>query len=474
MKYLVTYYVTQVTLAIVFSLVFNVRVFLVAGQCPQENVYLQAVPYETRYLTSPNYPNEYPSDVSCRWVINVDTSSPWAYRIVLNILDVGLEGACSYDGIKITDGDSETSRTILEICDSVNPGSVTSTGSSIFIRFYSDTSVQDRGFRISYTAFEVGSSCPPTWLKRDEYCYKVKTNITERDIAQKRCGYDASNLVSIHSYEENYFISESFLKSAGNAWVGVLYHSTYQNYSWVDRSKYAFTNWQIDNPKSSDICTAIDLNTKLWFSSSCYEQRAYVCKKNIQGTTIVHEIPPSSIDSSSGFNFWEIPGIIIAVIVFGSIGYGFLRHCCQAAGECCDGICDCFRGCGECICAVFCTTQRQSRAPRSRASTAEAPRTEIAEVGMTQITIDGIDDRLSIASSISSTVVTGQPELTPSAPPMYNPTAPPPSYEDLTFDTHPGGQSQNASLDIVDGQSDEPPAYPPPTYDDVAADSSRA
>nr|XP_006821467.1 PREDICTED: uncharacterized protein LOC102806561 [Saccoglossus kowalevskii] len=71
----------------------------------------------------------------------------------------------------------------------------------------------------------------------------------------------------------------------------------------------------------------------------CGTSYAALCKKDIGGTTIVYHSVGK--DGGTGFEFWEIPGIIIAVIVIGTIAYTMLRHFCKCLAETCESVCDC-------------------------------------------------------------------------------------------------------------------------------------
>lgn len=78
-----------------------------------------------------------------------------------NYFDLEAESFCSYDGLSVYDGPNNSSPLIGTYCGgNPPPASITSTGSSIFLSFYSDQSVVGDGFEISWTC--ISSQIPQT------------------------------------------------------------------------------------------------------------------------------------------------------------------------------------------------------------------------------------------------------------------------------------------------------------------------
>ncbi|KAM4626525.1 neuropilin-2 [Discoglossus pictus] len=108
------------------------------------------------YITSPGYPNDYPSHQNCEWVISAPEPNQ---KIVLNFnphFDIEKHD-CKYDFIEIRDGDSESSELLGKHCGSIAPSTITSSGSHIYIRFISDYARQGAGFSLRYEIFKTGS-----------------------------------------------------------------------------------------------------------------------------------------------------------------------------------------------------------------------------------------------------------------------------------------------------------------------------
>ena len=103
---------------------------------------------------SPNFPNKYPNNASCRYLImNSDSTT----RIMLHFLHFDLEShmSCKYDSVIIYDGNSNKASQIgrtYEYCGKRAPPTLTiaSVGNSVLIVFVSDRSVATSGFNATY------------------------------------------------------------------------------------------------------------------------------------------------------------------------------------------------------------------------------------------------------------------------------------------------------------------------------------
>uniref|UniRef100_A0A671G3G5 Cubilin n=1 Tax=Rhinolophus ferrumequinum TaxID=59479 RepID=A0A671G3G5_RHIFE len=96
-------------------------------------------------IHSPNYPSPYRSNTECSWVIQVERH----HRVLLNFTDFDLEAQDSC--IVAYDGLSSTTARLAGVCGRqqlTNP--VISSGNSLFVRFQSGPSRQNRGFRARF------------------------------------------------------------------------------------------------------------------------------------------------------------------------------------------------------------------------------------------------------------------------------------------------------------------------------------
>ncbi|KAL8573023.1 hypothetical protein ACOMHN_010453 [Nucella lapillus] len=101
-------------------------------------------------LQSPSFPNTYPHNKQCNYLINV----PQGKRVVLNFLNFTIDGgSCIYDYVALYDGGT-TQATVLgqRYCGSSIPPMTRSTGNMMLLRFVTDASVSHMGFRANYTS----------------------------------------------------------------------------------------------------------------------------------------------------------------------------------------------------------------------------------------------------------------------------------------------------------------------------------
>ncbi|KAF7217026.1 transcript variant X2 [Nothobranchius furzeri] len=101
-------------------------------------------------ISSPNWPDKYPSKKACTW--SLSTSPGHRIKLVFNEVDMEAHLECAYDHLEIFDGNDIRAPTLGRFCGSRKPSPVVSSSNSMFLRFFSDNSVQKRGFEASYRA----------------------------------------------------------------------------------------------------------------------------------------------------------------------------------------------------------------------------------------------------------------------------------------------------------------------------------
>lgn len=108
------------------------------------------------YITSPGYPQDYPSHQNCEWVVYAPEPNQ---KIVLNFnphFEIEKHD-CKYDFIEIRDGDSESADLLGKHCGNIAPPTIISSGSVLYIKFTSDYARQGAGFSLRYEIFKTGS-----------------------------------------------------------------------------------------------------------------------------------------------------------------------------------------------------------------------------------------------------------------------------------------------------------------------------
>ncbi|XP_049840781.1 cubilin-like [Schistocerca gregaria] len=107
-------------------------------------------------FTSPSYPNHYPDNVLCEWLITVE----WGNSVQLTIEDFSMERTpdCGLDSLTIYGGVDDTAPQLTQLCHTQEKAmNYSSSGNNMFIRFVSDWVYSGRGFKASYKT--VASRC---------------------------------------------------------------------------------------------------------------------------------------------------------------------------------------------------------------------------------------------------------------------------------------------------------------------------
>ncbi|XP_068906568.1 cubilin-like isoform X2 [Tenebrio molitor] len=105
-------------------------------------------------LKSPGYPNNYPLNMECTWTIQVKPG----HQIMLNVIDFSLESysVCRYDWVEIRNGGTSVSPLLGRYCGNTIPKMIPSHANKVYIRFRSDMTRAEKGFKISWSATATG------------------------------------------------------------------------------------------------------------------------------------------------------------------------------------------------------------------------------------------------------------------------------------------------------------------------------
>uniref|UniRef100_A0A4W3IJ99 CUB domain containing protein 2 n=1 Tax=Callorhinchus milii TaxID=7868 RepID=A0A4W3IJ99_CALMI len=119
-------------------------------------------------LSSPQYPDNYPNNAECRWVMQVSNSTV----VSLVFYDFQLEKSedCSFDYVSLFDGPSVSHRHLGHFCGGTKPPDIVSSTNQLLLVFKSDFNIGGRGFKASYFSGEAN--------KTNSECQQVFTAIT--------------------------------------------------------------------------------------------------------------------------------------------------------------------------------------------------------------------------------------------------------------------------------------------------------
>lgn len=133
--------------------------------------------HQTGFILSPNYPTNYSKQSECFILIK----APRNYLIKLSFEIFNLEPSvdCTYDYLEIRDGPYGYSPLIGKYCGHKHPYDILSSSNELWIKFSSDDSIEQTGFKIYYEFKKILSSM----YINDKYI-KYKTKVLECEIFQ--------------------------------------------------------------------------------------------------------------------------------------------------------------------------------------------------------------------------------------------------------------------------------------------------
>ncbi|XP_072181287.1 extracellular serine proteinase-like [Diadema setosum] len=128
---------------------------------------------------SPGYPLGYENNLDCEYLFT--TTSPNVVALTFNDFGLEAQAACDYDFVSIYDGNSSSASLMGTWCGTDSPGIVQSTGSSLFMRFVTDFSIDVVGFFVNYDMWEVGNcdsnfTSERGYFMSPEYPFKYENN----------------------------------------------------------------------------------------------------------------------------------------------------------------------------------------------------------------------------------------------------------------------------------------------------------
>ncbi|XP_071826820.1 uncharacterized protein [Apostichopus japonicus] len=112
---------------------------------------------EENLINTPNYPAEYGNEGNCSYQFSV----PAGYFVNVTFLAFELEAPCSFDKLVIFDGTDNTAPEIAELCGTILPNPVFTTGRDVYMEFTTDESVTRTGFLAAITATNIVATPPP-------------------------------------------------------------------------------------------------------------------------------------------------------------------------------------------------------------------------------------------------------------------------------------------------------------------------
>ncbi|XP_067324813.1 tolloid-like protein 1 isoform X1 [Anolis sagrei] len=171
-------------------------------------------------ITSPNWPDKYPSRKECTWEISATPGH--RIKIIFNEFEIEQHQECAYDHLEVFDGETEKSPILGRLCGNKIPDPLVATGNKMFLRFVSDASVQRKGFQAThstecggrlkaevktrdlYSHAQFGDNNYPVqadceWLIVSDRGYRIELTFQTFEVEEEAdCGYDYLELFDGH------------------------------------------------------------------------------------------------------------------------------------------------------------------------------------------------------------------------------------------------------------------------------------
>ncbi|XP_023016013.2 cubilin [Leptinotarsa decemlineata] len=121
---------------------------------PEKNVCGGSYFTSAGVIKSPRYPEEYPTNRECTWIIHVMPGQ----QIMLNVTEFDIESysGCRYDWLEIRNGGTSASPLIGKYCGTEIPKQIPSHANKLYLFFKSDLSRTGKGFRITWSSAATG------------------------------------------------------------------------------------------------------------------------------------------------------------------------------------------------------------------------------------------------------------------------------------------------------------------------------
>ncbi|KAJ7376121.1 C-type lectin domain 19 member A [Desmophyllum pertusum] len=117
--------------------------------------------------------------------------------------------------------------------------------------------------------------------------YQISTDDTKSWFDSVRaCKLCDSELLSVHTHEENDFITKQLRKSSevNKLWIGMSYKEKVRMWSWIDGSRYRYQNWKEgQHYDGKDEQCGIMYQRYDWeggMDDNCYKPLGYICKRH--------------------------------------------------------------------------------------------------------------------------------------------------------------------------------------------------
>ncbi|XP_046744297.1 cubilin [Diprion similis] len=134
-------------------------------------------------IRSPGSPGKYPPNRDCDW--HVETSPGKKIQFIFYSMALEERPNCDHDNLTIRDGPEENSQQLGLYCGHTQPPPLITPGNEAWLHFYSDESVQDSGFQITFSSIAGADGCGGIYTAPSGYV--TSPNYLERYSENQEC-----------------------------------------------------------------------------------------------------------------------------------------------------------------------------------------------------------------------------------------------------------------------------------------------
>lgn len=282
--------------------------------------------------------NKYCNFMNCSWLIQPPQAKTVTFNFTaFNLQNASADGKTIYDAVEIYDGTNESAPLLGRFTGSTIPNAVTSTGGSLFIKFYTDYELTFQGWNGYYTstqtpycngvattlttasgAFSDGSGADKyannancAWLIQPTNAKTVTLNFTEFDIELNSDWviiYDGiNNTAPVLGKFSGSTLPPSVTSTTGNMYVVFLSDLGLRANGWT--ANYTSTKPSIYNLDSTNFKLQVE-------SNSCIGKKTGKISATITNTNYSYQVTVSGVNSYTntqtlplGTGTWSITGL---------------------------------------------------------------------------------------------------------------------------------------------------------------------
>ena len=289
-------------------------------------------------ITDGSGTNKYCNNMNCSWLIQPPQAKTVTFNFKeFNLQNTSADGRTIYDAVEIYDGTNDSAPLLGRFTGSTIPNPVTSTGGSLFIKFYTDYEINFQGWSGYYTSTQIpycngvattltnatgtfsdgsgtdkyANNANCAWLIQPTNAKNVTLNFTEFDTELNYDGvivYDGSNNTApVLGGFSGASLPPSITSTSGSMYVEFKSNINLRANGWT--ANYTSTKPSIYNLASSNFKMQVE-------SASCIGKKTGKISATITNTNYAYQVTVTGVNSyvnnqtvPVGTSTWSITGL---------------------------------------------------------------------------------------------------------------------------------------------------------------------